>query len=208
MRTALILPIAILAAECLAEDPDFTPRWYFGGGISSTRAGDTFADPSNDDVGFVITGGYQFTRSVALEIGYNDAGTPGFTTTITRACGELGSCAVSVEHDTKAFDVSIAGYFSFGEIAPLWQMYVKGGAAFWDASNKQVVTTLSSGSSTTTRIDTDGVSGMLGVGAGRSIGDHTYARLDIEFFSMDGELPAIDRSNTIEQVAFEVHWSF
>lgn len=203
-RASLFL-FAIFAGDGAEAQADWVEGWYAGGGISATQMspssyGRTVGGArSSRDTGYVITAGYRRSRLVAFEAEYLDGGSPSVTATTT--CSAPAPCTATLKHMT-ALEGSANLVWVVGHI---WELYLRGGVAFWDAAADQRT------ASTRRSVDKTGVSLMFGAGAGVRVCDHLHARIDYQEFGIDDALlppMSSSHSGSYEQVSLELHWRF
>jgi hypothetical protein len=153
----------------------------------------------------VAIGGYRLNRNIAFEIGYSDAGSPQFMAIKGPQCTAPEICVVDVELETMATTVAVVGIYPLGKI---WEVYAKGGAAFWDATSKQSLASSPSDIPIESQISSNGSSFLIGVGAGVMVGEHAHLRIDAQMYEVDSKLLAVDRPAGIDQYSIEFHWRF
>jgi len=212
---ALFCSLSLFATtDGVAAEPNSPAPWYIGGGISANNvfAVEGFgraesSERGNSDAGFVLVGGYSWNRYVDFEINYIEGGSPTFNTLISEACPGTPPCFIDVVQETKAVSAGIVGSLPFARI---WEVYIKGGAAFWDASSVQVFSPLDQAPSTESRIDRSGTDFMLAVGVGLMVGDRSRLRLEYQAFRTDDRLLNVDsgREARFDLVALALHWFF
>jgi len=214
-KLALVCSLSLFATtDGVAGEPAAPAPWYVGGGISANNVFavesfglSEFSERGNSDTGFVLVGGYSWHKYVDFEINYIDGGSPSFNSLITEACPGTPPCFIDVVQETKAVSAGVVGSLPF---AGIWEVYIKGGVAFWDASSVQVISPLDPGPSTESRIDRSGTDFMLAVGAGLMVGDRARLRLEYQAFRTDDELLNADsgREARFDVVALALHWFF
>lgn len=207
---ASLLPVPLTAQADKEEDQ--SAEWYVGGGLSYTdiSAGsfgglNSGSDSTKSDNGFVVTAGYMLNRNFAVEIGYLDAGAPGFESLRGPLCVDPDSCQVKVKQDTDALTVTVVGMLPLG---PVWEFYGKAGAVAWDAVADQTFTSAAGGAPVHTRVALSGTDLLIGLGIGVRISSGFRFRLGYEFFDTDDALLAVDRAAGFQQFALEAHWRF
>lgn len=214
LNNATLLLAAVLVG---AEDPaaaGSAPGWYAGGGLSINNVFSATdegiygsSQRGSAATGFVVNAGYRWHRNLAVEFGYLNGGEPDFDTVAVDPAGLTGLYAVDVRQETTALEASIVAILPLRNI---WELYMKGGIALWDASSAQVLTPLSGGNSISRQVDADGTDFMLGIGAGIDIGDKLHARLEYQAFRTSDELLAAssDREARFDVFSLELHWRF
>jgi len=210
------VPFSLLPVSGFGQVTSVAPTkgWYFGGGVAATNvfANQDYglsasSERGSSDSGFVINGGYRFNRFLAAEIGYLDGGEPTFQTVIVDSSVPSLITSVDLMQKTDAFEATLVGILPFFKI---WEIYIKGGAAFWDASSQQVFTPITGGSTTTRQVDKDGVDFLLGVGFGVTVWKKLHLRFEYQAFRTDDELLALndEREARFDAFSAEVHWRF
>lgn len=110
--SALALALGALSLNAQAAE---RPGWYAGVGVGQSMVDEWFAD--DEDIGFQVYGGYQFTPYFGLEAGYTDFG----DVDVTGGVGEL---------DADAFSLVAVGTVPFTD---RFSGYAKAGFNRWDA---------------------------------------------------------------------------
>jgi hypothetical protein len=206
--------MVLFAADNASADNEWTQGWYAGGGISVNDVSMVNShgfweapDSSGIDTGFVVSGGYRWSRYIAFELGYLDGGAPEYQASAELLSNPFGLHSVDIQQETTAVEASIVG------ILPLWngwEIYIKGGAAVWDASSNQVFTPVSNDPPIVRQVDASGTDLMLGIGGGVTIGNHVHVRLEYQAFSTSDELLAeqLTREARFDLVCLQLHWRF
>jgi len=199
-------------ASTAADEADGAGPWYLGAGFALTDlsagsyGGRSQAGDSTDfDTGLVVTGGYQFTPYIAAELGYVDGGEPTFNSTLDFPCTAPELCVIDVEQNTTALTATVVGMLPFAEV---WDVYARGGSAFWDATAQQVFSSPSSNTTRIERVDADGTSLFVGLGVGYSPGPQFRLRLDYSFFDTDDALLGVDRAAGFQLLTLDAYWRF
>lgn len=212
-KTWCILIALLLPPLGLADDAALR-GWYLGGGLAVNNV---FTNEDNglygssergdSDTGFIVNGGYRFNRYFAAEFGYLDGGSPRFES-ISVVPDEPGPVFTDVVQQTEAWQASIVGILPFARI---WEIYAKGGVAFWDATAQQVLTPLTGPPSTERQVDRDGTDFLVGIGFGVSIRKHLHLRFEAQAFRTDDDLLVVgldDREARFDSFTAELHWRF
>jgi hypothetical protein len=210
--TSLILCLLPTTGFSQAIQANRVKGWYVGGGavaanvFAATDIGlSSTSERGSSDTGFVINGGYRFNRFLAAEIGHLDGGEPSFQTIIFDPIAPNPISTVNVTQETKAFEATAVGLLPFFKI---WEIYMKGGAAFWDASSQQLFTSINGGPTTTRQVDKDGVDFLLGLGFGVTVWKKLHLRFEYQAFRTDDDLLALndDREARFDAFIAEAHW--
>jgi OOP family OmpA-OmpF porin len=124
---AIAMALGLISAPALAADDQ---GFYAGAGaglfgveVSDFESGIGFDD---DDTGFRVFGGWQFSEFFGVEAGYADGGTASET------IGDLATLGIEadVDIDVSGFDVLLTGTVPFSD---MFYGYAKVGMLFWDA---------------------------------------------------------------------------
>jgi len=175
--------------------------WYAGGGVGISNVysytdtcygcwGD--ADYGESDFSFTVTGGYRFMPYVAVEVSYLDSGTPEWDEDLVFVGNQRDVFNVDAEIDLTSYQLNVLGIFPFARI---WEVYLRGGMAFWDAESQQLLTRVSDGELVPRKVDESGADFLLGVGGGVTLGDRWQIRLDYAFFAIDDDLLALGNND-------------
>jgi hypothetical protein len=211
---ATVWLVVVLPFESAEAQSDWPRSWYAGVGIASTQVdaissygGSVGGVDYGRDTGYLIVGGYRWSRNVAFEIGYLDGGSPGITLPATQSCVIAGSCPIRLDQEITALEGSAAWIWPIGNI---WELYVRGGAAIWNGTAHQQFNTSAPEVGTRNKVTKDGVDFMFSAGAGVMLGEHIHARVDYQGFGIDKDLLAFDPAHrgSYEQISLELHWRF
>jgi hypothetical protein len=174
-----------------------TKGWYAGGGIGIANVysySDTCygcwgdSDYGDSDFAYTFTGGYRFIPYFAIEASYLDSGTPEWDQDLVYV-GDLNDIFnVDAKLDLTSYQVSVLGIFPFAKI---WEVYLRGGMAFWDGDSEQILTRVSDNEVTMRNVDESGANFLLGVGGGVTLGKRWHIRLDYVYFGIDDNLLAL-----------------
>jgi len=217
MHRARFLVVMLLVPVCCWSQYEPVQGWYAGGGWASTNV---FANEDsgvygnsergNSDSGFIVNGGYRFNRFVAIEAGYLAGGEPTFDTFTLSPAGTITPVYVQVAQETDAFELSGNLILPFFKI---WEVYIKLGAAFWDASSDQIITPSNGDPVIQRNVDKDGIDFLLGVGFGVTAWKNLHVRFEVQAFRTNDALLAIendprDREARFDAYLLEAHWRF
>jgi hypothetical protein len=189
--------ISFSAPSWPQNEIDSTKGWYAGGGIGIANVysySDTCygcwgdSDYGDSDFAYTFTGGYRFIPYFAIEASYLDSGTPEWDQDLVYV-GDLNDIFnVDAKIDLTSYQVSVLGIFPFAKI---WEVYLRGGMAFWDGDSEQILTRVSDNEVTMRNIDESGADFLLGVGGGVTLGKRWHIRLDYVYFGIDDNLLAL-----------------
>ncbi|MGI9328684.1 MAG: outer membrane beta-barrel protein [Pseudomonadales bacterium] len=218
-------PSAEPANDDISNDDLFLDVWssekrglYLGGGYTSNNIfwtdasgyGDS-SERGNSDSGFIITGGYRIGPFLAVELGYLDGGAPTFSNVLrTNQNGIINIVNIDLTQETKALQLSGLLLVPLGK---RWEVYVKAGAAYWDATSVQTLRP-ATGPPVVRTIDKSDVSFLLGVGVGVTTWERLHLRLEAQAFNTDDALMALDLESIydlearFDTFALEAHWRF
>ncbi len=179
------------------DKTDSTKGWYAGGGVGMSNVysyTDTcygcWADSSHGDSDFsyTFTGGYRFTPHFAVEASYLDSGTPEWDEDLVYIGDLNGTYNVDAKIDLTSYQLSVLGILPFAKI---WEVYLRGGVAFWDGDSDQALRRVSDNELTTRRISESGADFLLGVGGGVTLKERWHMRLEYIYFGIDDSLLAL-----------------
>jgi OOP family OmpA-OmpF porin len=195
-RYALSLSFLLLAPVTGAQaDTAYDRSWYAGGGPALGNVfavqGEGLFESSrrgSSDVGFIATAGYRWSRYLALEIAYLDGGAPRFTSIAAYPDASSPLYDTRIVQETTAFTGSVIGILPLGD---RFELYLRAGAAFWDADADQRLTSLVDGNTIDRRIRDTGTDFMLAVGTGINVTPNWHVRLDYLAFRTGDELLAL-----------------
>jgi len=195
-----ILPALLLTAMALPAlgqpAADETPRgFYLGAGIGSSSpssfegSGWYYWDTETGDseASVIVFGGYRLNRYVAFELGYIDAEDTGFSDTLVFVPELLDIYNTDIDLDVSAAQLSVLGILPFAQI---WEVYLRGGLAFWDAEAEQRLTPSFGGAPVSRNVDDDGTGILIGLGVGVTLFERFHVRLEYQTFEIEEDLLA------------------
>jgi len=202
MRKRFIVILLAAVIPCIAwpQDVDGGMKgWYLGGGagIANVYSWDSYgwgsADYGDSDFAYTVTGGYRFMPYFAVEAAYLDSGTPTWNQNLVYVGDLLDVYNVDASIDLSSYQVSAVGILPFARI---WEVYIRGGASFWDGTSDQVLTRVTDGQVTVRTIDDNGVNFLLGIGAGVTLGERWQIRVDYSYFGIQDDLLVVSSGNS------------
>lgn len=214
MGRRMLAVVVLLAAQCAIAQAQWSGGWYVGGGLSDNNvfAVEQFdfgeiSDRGNSDTGFVLNGGYRISRHFAAEVGYVEGGEPEFHSRAENLDNPDGLFAVQAKQETTALT---AGGVAILPFLNRWEVYMKAGVAFWDATSSQVLTAVPAGTPIVRQVDDDNVDFMMAIGVGVSFGKQWHTRLEYLAFRTDDELLALgpNREARFDLFSLELHRRF
>jgi OOP family OmpA-OmpF porin len=165
--SALLSGACLFSGSVLAQDIG----WYMGGAIGQSKfdtpgvpAGFTATTTDDEDSGFKIYGGYQYSRNLAVEVGYVDLG--GFSV--------RGTPTFNVEADVTGVTAAAVGTM------PLnggFSLFGKAGVIFADIS--------ASSTGALTLVTEDGTEFLVSAGARYNLNRNLAIQAEWEYFGGD-----------------------
>jgi opacity protein-like surface antigen len=212
-----LIPAVLLLCPLLAsaQNPPAIKGWYAGGGVgySNVRAVDSddwFSDTNYGDADFAyaITGGYRFMRYLALELSYVDSGKPDYDDNSVDLRKLGGIYDVDAELDIDSTQIALLGILPLADGAV--ELFVKAGAAFWDAESEQYLRNRGAGPDIRRTVDENDVDFMFGFGAALNFNKHWHARVDFSSHAIDDDLLALesDYDASVENMTVQLHYRF
>ena len=191
--------------------------WYLGGGYALNNVFWTEAEyglsqtvRGDSDSGFIINGGYRFNRFLAVELGYLDGGEPTFQSELLNNENGFNVIDIDLAQKTEAIQLSGIAVLPFLKI---WEIYIKLGASFWDATSVQTLTPRV-GDPINRTVDESGTDFLLGVGAGVTVWKNLHLRFEAQAFRTKDELLGLDFETVdnlearFDSFILEAHWRF
>ena len=179
------------AAEPTSWDNDY---WY-----SDVESGDS-------DTSFSVFAGYRFNRYLAAEVGWFDAGTMGWNQSLVYVPDLLDVYNTDVDLEVTAVNATVIGILPFARI---WEAYIRGGAAFYDASADQRLTPSFGGATVERSVDDSGADLLFGIGIGLTLFDRAHVRLEFQSFFIDEDLIAAEADTaSVDTFLLDVQYRF
>jgi hypothetical protein len=153
-------------------------------------------DYGDGDLGYVVSSGYRFNPYLAAEVAYTDSGTLDWDDSNIFVDDLGGIYDVDARIDVTSYQLSALGILPFFEV---WEIYVRGGLAIWDAESDQTLSPQLGGATVRRQIDEDGVDILLGLGAGRTFAERWHMRVEYNTYRIDDDLMELqsgDDANT------------
>ena len=217
MRWVAIILAAVLFPAAVFGDDEGIRGWYVGGGPALNNVftnedsdyGYGSSERGSSDTGFIVNGGYRFNRYIGLEVGYLDGGEPRFQS-ISLAPDGGAIYRTDIAQQTEAIEASVVGVFPFLKI---WEIYIKGGIAAWDATAEQRLVPLAGVGAPVIEdtVERDGVDFLLGIGFGVTVWRQLHLRFEAQAFRTDDALLFVEgdaREARFDSFTAEVHWRF
>lgn len=198
-----------------AQDPG---GFYLGGGVGATYLS-VFDDNNNDDccyyydnydyessdayASFTAFVGYRFGRYVAAEVGYFYVDNPEWDENFT-FIGDLNDVFASrVKLDYESAQVSVLGILPFAHI---WEVYVRGSAAFSHSQADQHLIRASDGALFDRSVDNDETQFLFGIGAGISPTPAWHFRVELTTVPIDNDAINTNGDASIDGIKVEVQF--
>jgi opacity protein-like surface antigen len=209
----LMLVIATCAARAHPHTPADSRGFYVGAGVG-------YADPSSyeDDYWYsdtesgdgddatVVFAGYRFHRHVAVEAAWLDTGDLGWSESLVYVPDLLDVYNTDIALDATASQLSVLGILPF---AGIWEVFLRGGVAWWDADAQQRFTPSFGGATVERSVYDDGAGLLFGIGGSVTFLSHLHARLEYQVFDVDEDLYAFeDDSASIDTVLLDLQYRF
>jgi len=212
---ALGLLLSLASAGAAAQAFGSTPMkgFFAGAGIGDSEPfayyGDYwYSDTESGDSGTSVSvfGGYRFNRYLAVEAAYLDASDLGWDGDLLYVPDLLDIYNVDVNLDVTATELSVVGILPF---AGIWEVYLRGGLAFWQADGSQHLTPSFGGIPVDRTLDDSGTGFLFGIGGGVTFLQNLHARLEYQVFDIDEDLFAADDLDaTIDTLSLDIQYRF
>lgn len=175
--------------------------WYYL--WLNTCVSDNDYDSGEEEVGFGAHMGYRFNPYIAAEIGYLDAGKPGWGQSAVYV-QELGDYA-DTQSDLEIQAAQISG-LAILPFSRTWEIYMRLGASFWKADAQQSVHSPAGDVVYTRSIDDQGTGWLIGLGIGASPTPRWHARLELQSFQIDEDLLGVHGDASVDTVLLELQY--
>jgi opacity protein-like surface antigen len=175
------------------DDDDY---YYYS---SDTETGDS-------DTSLSVFAGYRFNRYVAAELGWFDAGTMGWDQSLVYVPELLDVYNTDIDLDVTSANVSVLGILPFARI---WEGYIRGGVAFYDADADQRLAPSFGGETVRRRVDDSGADFLFGIGIGVTAFERVRFRLEFQGFTIDDDLLALEGGDaSVSNFLLDVQYRF
>lgn len=182
-------------AEPTSWDDDGDYYYYF----SDTESGDS-------DTSLSAFAGYRFNRYLAAEAGWLDAGTMGWGQSLVYVPDLLDVYNTDVDLEVTSVNVTVLGILPFARI---WEVYLRGGAAFYDADADQRLTPSFGGATVERSLSDSGGEFLFGFGIGVTAFKRVHFRLEYQGFTIDEDLLALDGGDaSVDNLLLDVQYRF
>jgi hypothetical protein len=199
--SALVAPFVTTGAWAA----EATPGFYAGGGVGWSNVSVETSDDAffpdyltgEDDTAFELHFGYRIGRYMAAEFAYLETG-PDWDETFY--VPELEAVYRDVvDLDVRAAELGIVGVLPFARV---WEAYLKGGIAFWEADADQTETRLPAGATTTRSMHDSGTQLLIALGVGANLSPAWHLRFEAQSFGIDRDLVLARGRTSIETMLF------
>ncbi len=191
---AALLILAPLVAGAQSDSRERVRGFYAGAGIGSAEPAswnNNYGDTESGDSGTSVAlfAGYRFNRYLAAEMGWFDAGSLGFDQSLVYVPDLLDVYNTDIDLDVSAVSATALGILPFARI---WEGYLRGGLAFYDASAQQRFTPSFGGETVGSSVDDSGFDLLFGLGIGVTLFDRAHLRLEYQNLFIDKDLLATE----------------
>lgn len=208
---ALILAYSGASAQSAVAG---TTRGFYGGvgfGDAEPTSWDndywySDVDSGDGDTSLSVFAGYRFNRYLAAEVGWFDAGTMGWDQSLVYVPDLLDVYNTDVDLEVTAVNATVLGILPFARV---WEAYIRGGAAFYDADADQRLTPSFGGATVERSIDDSGADLLFGIGIGVTLFQRAHVRLEFQSFFIDEDLIAVeDDTASVDTLLLDVQYRF
>lgn len=217
MRHLVACFLAAIAAAAVdaqqVEAPAEIRGFYLGAGLGRSEPasydGDYWYSDTESGDGDTATSafvGYRFHRFVAVEAAYLDSGTPGWDEQLVYVPQLQDYYNTDIDFDVTSSQLSVLGILP---LARIWEVYLRGGLAFWEADGARRFIPSFGGPAVGDAVDESGTGLLLGVGGGVTLLPGLHLRLEFQFFDVDDDIYAIDDdSASIDTILVDLQYRF
>lgn len=176
-------------AEPTSWDNDY---WY-----SDIESGDS-------DTSLSLFAGYRFNRYLAAEVGWFDGGTMGWDQSLVYVPDLLDVYNTDVDLEVTAVNATVIGILPFARV---WDAYIRGGAAYYDADADQRLTPSFGGPTVVRSVDDSGADFLFGIGIGVTLFERAHLRLEFQSFFIDEDLVAVEEDTaSVDTILLDVQY--
>jgi hypothetical protein len=207
--------IALLAVTAHSAEPD-SRYFYAGAGIADVEPtlyedfggcyNCGYSTGGSTGVGFTLTGGWRFHRFMALEASYVYGDEPGYKGFLMYVPELSGFYDVNARMDYQSIDLGLLGIFE----GKVWDIYAKGGVAYYDAQSRQDLVEYPTGAMGQRTVDRQDWSWVFALGGGFRFADDRYrVRLEYRIIQISPKLlaaPSGDASMGIADLQIQVRF--
>lgn len=211
---AAVLILLPLGAGAQSESSETIRGFYAGAGIGSAEPTswnssywyDGNYGTGHSDTSISLFAGYRFNRYLAAEVGWFDAQSLGWDESLVYVPELLDVYNTDVDLDVSAVNATVLGILPF---AGIWEGYVRGGVAYYDAEAEQRLTPSYGGETVSRSVNDSAAEILLGFGIGVTFFDQAHLRLEYQSFFIDDNLLASDEdSATVNTLLLDLQYRF
>jgi hypothetical protein len=213
LSAVLVLILAPLSALAQSAYPESVRGFYAGAGVGDAEPTSWESDywysdveSGNSDTSLSLFAGYRFNRFLAAEAGWFDGGTMGWDQKLVYVPEFMDVYNTDVDLDVTAVNVSVLGILPFARI---WEVYVRGGLAFYDANAAQHLSPSFGGATVERSVDDSGTDLLFGFGIGVTLFKRTHLRLEFQSFFIDEDLLAVEEDTaSVDTLLLDLQYRF
>ena len=213
LAALLILSLAPLGASAQMVSSSTVHGFYAGAGIGDAEPTSwdndywySDIDSGDSDTSVSVFAGYHFNPYLAAEVGWFDAGTMGWDQSLVYVPELLDFYNTDVDLEVTAVNATVIGILPFARI---WEGYIRGGLAFYDANANQRLTPSYGGTPVERSVDDSGADFLFGIGIGVTLFERAHVRLEFQSFFVDEDLiVAEDDTASVDTLLLDVQYRF
>lgn len=213
LAVTLALILAYSGASAQLADAGTTRGFYGGVGFGDAEPTSwdndywySDVDSGDGDTSLSVFAGYRFNRYLAAEVGWFDAGTMGWDQSLVYVPDLLDVYNTDVDLEVTAVNATVLGILPFARV---WEAYIRGGAAFYDADADQRLTPSFGGATVERSVDDSGADLLFGIGIGVTLFQRAHVRLEFQSFFIDEDLIAVeDDTASVDTLLLDVQYRF
>ncbi len=212
--SAALLSAMAAGAAAQSEPPAELRGFYAGAGVGSSEPVSFeddywYSDTESGDsaTSTLAFAGYRFNPYVAVETSYLDAQDTGWSGSLVYVPDLLDFYNTDADLDFSASQLAVIGILPFARI---WEVYLRGGLAFWDADGEQRLTPSFGGAAVNRVVDDSGTGLLVGLGGGVTLPGNFHLRLELQVFDIDEDvLAAADADGaTLDTFVLDLQYRF
>lgn len=216
MRDVVVCFVFALVSVRVAAQPEVPQEimgFYAGGGVGTTEPASYdneywYYDVESGDstASAILFAGYRINRYVAAEAAYLGADGVGWSESLVYVPEFLDVYNTDIDLDVSAWQLSVSGILPFAKI---WEAYLRGGLAFWEADGAQRFTPSFGGPVVRRSVSDSGTGFLFGMGGSVRLLPQLHLRLEYQAFDVDEDLFAIDDdSGTMDTFLLGLEYRF
>lgn len=208
-----LTPLAAGAQWAPAESAQSVQGFYAGAGVGDAEPTSwdndywySDVESGDGDTSLSVFAGYRFNRYLAAEVGWFDAGSMGWDQSLVYVPDLLDVYNTDVDLEVTTLNATVIGILPFARI---WEAYIRGGAAFYDASADQRLTPSFGGVTVERSVDDSGADFLFGIGIGLTLFERAHVRLEFQSFFIDEDLIAVEEDTaSVDTFLLDVQYRF